>query len=213
MGKVNTVVFQPKNTASGLSKCPAGCRFPAPRDWHTRTSLPGSVSIFPRENKWVGKAIITSSKFPLVIHRAAQGGIGCYTHVIGLLFNNCLVSPESELYGITQLSQGPVSRLHSDSPFHFMGFFLACIHHIEYSSFLVFNTSSATKLISSNHITSKHMGYQGLFMKYLTVILYAQSFSLVYYAMCKMQIFYLTQVWFRCSCPNVICVCVCEWPL
>ena len=108
------VVFQPKNTAQRLCKCPARCHFPTPHDWHTGTSLPGSVSILPQEKKCVRKVIITSSKFPLVIHRAAQGGIGYYTHVIGLLFNDCLVSPESELYGITQLSQGPVSWLHSD---------------------------------------------------------------------------------------------------
>lgn len=92
----------------------------------------------PQENKCTGKVIIVSSRFPLVIHRATQGEIGCYILVIGLLFNGCLASPESELYNITQHSQGPVSWLHSDIAILISwDFVLTCIHHIEYSPFLL----------------------------------------------------------------------------
>lgn len=109
VGKVNTVVFQPNTIAHSLFKCPAGCHFPTPHEGHTRTSLPGSDFILP----WKTKALEKSLPLPSSLCHA-QGGIGCYTYVIGLLFNDCLVSLKSELYGITQVYQGPVSWLHSD---------------------------------------------------------------------------------------------------
>lgn len=117
VGKVNMGVLHPKDTARCLCQCTAGCHIPRPRDRHTRAHLPGCVSIILQKHKCVGKVLIISYKFPLVTHEAAQGSTGCYTHVEELLLSICLVSPQLELFGITLLSQGPITWLHQIETF------------------------------------------------------------------------------------------------